>query len=184
MPAPPAAKRAPRWKACKREGEARAHAALPPSPTNARAGTRAAPPPPARSPNSTRRHDELGGELAGAEAVPAADRRQAQRAAGRHRHGRSRAQRSRRRPRRRPRAVLAEADKHAKAADAALSAAREERARAQALSESAASPHRGIAHPHPRRAGMPRRKNWPNAPRSRTARNCRRWNRPKSGSSG
>jgi chromosome segregation protein len=34
---------------------------------------------------------------------------------------------------------LAEADKHAKAADAALSAAREERARAQALSEAAAS---------------------------------------------
>jgi chromosome segregation protein len=35
-------------------------------------------------------------------------------------------------------AVLAEADKHAKAADQALSAVREERARAQALSESAA----------------------------------------------
>ena len=35
--------------------------------------------------------------------------------------------------------MLAEADKHAKAADAALSAAREERARAQALSEAAAS---------------------------------------------
>jgi len=36
-------------------------------------------------------------------------------------------------------AVLAEADKHAKAADQALSAVREERARAQALSESAAT---------------------------------------------
>jgi chromosome segregation protein len=36
-------------------------------------------------------------------------------------------------------AVLAEADKHAKAADHALSAAREERARAQALSESGAA---------------------------------------------
>src|SRR6185503_9598182 len=33
--------------------------------------------------------------------------------------------------------LLAEADRHAKAADAALSAAREERARAQALSEAA-----------------------------------------------
>ena len=78
--------------------------------------------------------------------------------------------------------VLAEADKHAKAADAALSAAREERARAQALSEAAADAHRGTARPASATSSNARRTNWPNAPRSRTARNCRRSNRPRSAS--
>ena len=48
-----------------------------------------------------------------------------------------------------PRALLAEADKQAKAADSALSAAREERARAQALSEAAAQRIEELNDPHP-----------------------------------
>ncbi len=85
----------------------------------------------------TRRHGELGAELAKAEAVPTeiAEKRVAlldaiaKAECARKEAGDARAQAESR---------LAEADKQSKAADAALSAAREERARAQALSESAA----------------------------------------------
>ena len=85
----------------------------------------------------TRRHGELGAELAKAEAVPTeiAEKRVAlldaiaKAESARKEAGDARAQAESR---------LAEADKQSKAADAALSAAREERARAQALSESAA----------------------------------------------
>ena len=85
----------------------------------------------------SRRHDELTVELAAAERVPEemADRRDALLTAiagaetARHQASDARVAAE---------AVLAEADKHAKAADQALSAVREERARAQALSESAA----------------------------------------------
>jgi len=85
----------------------------------------------------SRRHDELTVELAAAERVPEemADRRGALLTAiagaesARHQASDARVAAE---------AVLAEADKHAKAADQALSAVREERARAQALSESAA----------------------------------------------
>ncbi|HKD47012.1 MAG TPA: AAA family ATPase [Rhizomicrobium sp.] len=84
----------------------------------------------------SRRHEELTGELAAAERVPEemADRRNALLTAiaeaetARHQATDVRVAAE---------AVLAEADKHAKAADQALSAVREERARAQALSESA-----------------------------------------------
>jgi chromosome segregation protein len=86
----------------------------------------------------SRRHDELTVELAAAERVPEemADRRGALLTAiagaetARHQASDARVAAE---------AVLAEADKHAKAADQALSAVREERARAQALSESAAT---------------------------------------------
>jgi len=85
----------------------------------------------------TRRREELGGELANAELVPAqiAEKRStlldAISAAEAARNQASDA-------RQEAETVLAEADKHAKVADAALSSAREERARAQALSEGAA----------------------------------------------
>jgi chromosome segregation protein len=86
----------------------------------------------------SRRHEELTTELATAERVPEemADRRNALLTAitgaetARHQASDARVAAE---------AVLAEADKHAKAADHALSAVREERARAQALSESAAT---------------------------------------------
>ncbi len=85
----------------------------------------------------SRRHDELTVELSAAERVPEemADRRGALLTAiagaeaARHQANDARVAAE---------AVLADADKHAKAADQALSAVREERARAQALSESAA----------------------------------------------
>jgi len=86
----------------------------------------------------SRRHDELTAELAAAERVPEemADRRNAlltsiaDAEAARHQASDARVAAE---------AVLADADKHAKTADQALSAVREERARAQALSESAAA---------------------------------------------
>jgi len=85
----------------------------------------------------SRRHDELTVELAKAERVPEemAERRNAllsaisQAETTRHQASDARVAAE---------AVLADADRHAKAADQALSAVREERARAQALSESAA----------------------------------------------
>ena len=85
----------------------------------------------------TRRHEELGAELAHAEAVPAEIESKrvslldtiAKAEIARKEAGDARAEAESR---------LAEADKQAKAADAALSAAREERARAQAMSEAAA----------------------------------------------
>jgi chromosome segregation protein len=83
-----------------------------------------------------RRQEELTGELAGAEQVPEqmAQKRSALldaiAAAETARNQSSDA-------RQQAETVLAEADKHAKAADATLSSAREERARAQALSEAA-----------------------------------------------
>ncbi len=85
----------------------------------------------------SRRNEELGAELAKAEAVPAdiAEKRVslltaiATAEAARSKAGDARAEAE---------AKLSEADKHSKSADAALSTAREERARAQALSESAA----------------------------------------------
>ncbi len=85
----------------------------------------------------TRRQEELAGELAAAEQVPEqiAEKRNllldAIAAAETARKQASDA-------RQEAETVLAEADKHAKAADATLSSAREERARAQALSEAAA----------------------------------------------
>jgi chromosome segregation protein len=86
----------------------------------------------------TRRNGELGAELAKAEAVPAdiASKRVslldtiAKAEAARKEAGDARAQAESR---------LAEADKQARSADAILSAAREDRARAQAMSEAAAS---------------------------------------------
>ncbi|HKQ11166.1 MAG TPA: chromosome segregation protein SMC [Rhizomicrobium sp.] len=83
-----------------------------------------------------RRQEELTGELAGAEQVPEqmAQKRSALldaiAAAEDARNQSSDA-------RQQAETILAEADKHAKAADATLSSAREERARAQALSEAA-----------------------------------------------
>ncbi|HKU65651.1 MAG TPA: chromosome segregation protein SMC [Rhizomicrobium sp.] len=83
-----------------------------------------------------RRQEELTGELAGAEQVPEqmAQKRSALldaiAAAEEARNQSSDA-------RQQAENILAEADKHAKAADATLSSAREERARAQALSEAA-----------------------------------------------
>ena len=85
----------------------------------------------------TRRREELGGELAQAEAVPAeiAEKRVslldaiATAEAARRQASDARADAE---------GKLSEADKHSKSADAALSAAREERARAQAMSEAAA----------------------------------------------
>ena len=84
----------------------------------------------------TRRREELGGELTTAELVPEqiAQKRSALLDAialaetARHEASDARQQAEN---------LLAEADRHAKTADAALSAAREERARAQALSEAA-----------------------------------------------
>jgi chromosome segregation protein len=84
-----------------------------------------------------RRIHEMNAELSALEAVPAgiAEKRGALLTAiGSAEEGRNEAADARARAEYR----LAEADKQAKAADAALSAAREERARAQALSESAA----------------------------------------------
>ncbi len=86
----------------------------------------------------SRRHDELTAELAKAERVPEemADRRNSllsaisQAETARHQASDARVAAE---------AVLADADRHAKTADQALSAVREERARAQALSESAAT---------------------------------------------
>jgi chromosome segregation protein len=85
----------------------------------------------------TRRQEELGVELAAAEELPQqiADKRNALMDAI------ATAETARKETsdaRQEAETVLAEADKHAKLADAALSSAREERARAQALSESAA----------------------------------------------
>jgi chromosome segregation protein len=85
----------------------------------------------------TRRHGELGAELAKAEAVPdeIADKRISlldaivNAEAARKEAGDARAEAE---------TQLAEADKQARSADAVLSAAREERARAQAMSEAAA----------------------------------------------
>jgi chromosome segregation protein len=85
----------------------------------------------------TRRHEELGAELALAEAVPAeiAEKRVslldaiATAEAARRQASDARAEAE---------GKLSGADKHSKSADAALSAAREERARAQAMSEAAA----------------------------------------------
>ena len=84
-----------------------------------------------------RRQEELTGELSGAELVPQqiGEKRNAlldaiaTAEAARNAAGDARQQAE---------TLLTEADKHAKAADAALSSAREERARAQALSEAAA----------------------------------------------
>jgi chromosome segregation protein len=86
----------------------------------------------------SRRHDELAAELQAAELVPEqmADKRNALLSAiaeadtARLKASDARVEAE---------AVLADADKHAKGADQALSAAREDRARAQALSESAAA---------------------------------------------
>jgi len=86
----------------------------------------------------TRRNEELGAELAKAEALPAdiAEKRIslldaiATAEAARREASDARAEAELR---------LSEADKHSKAAEAALSTAREERARAQAMSEAAAS---------------------------------------------
>jgi len=85
-----------------------------------------------------RRQEELGGELAAAEQLPQqiADKRSAlldaiaTAEAARNEASDARQQAE---------TLLADADKEAKAADAALSSAREERARAQALSEAAAA---------------------------------------------
>jgi len=86
----------------------------------------------------SRRHEELTTELAAAERVPdeMANRRGAlltaiaEAEAARHQAADARVAAE---------SVLGEADKHAKAADQALASVREERARAQALSESAAA---------------------------------------------
>jgi chromosome segregation protein len=86
----------------------------------------------------SRRHEELAGELLAAERVPEemADKRNAllsaiaEADAARLKASDARVEAE---------AVLADADRQAKSADQALSAAREERARAQALSESAAA---------------------------------------------
>ena len=127
----------------------------------------------------SRRHDELHGELAAAERVPQEMAGSAQRPSRRHRRGRSGAAISQPMRRVAAESVLAEADKNAKAADQALSAVREERARAQALSRKRRRPDRGTARPHPRRAGMHARGTARSAPKSRTAKSCRRWNRPR-----
>jgi chromosome segregation protein len=85
----------------------------------------------------TRRQEELGAELAGAEQVPeqiAQKRSALLDAIALAETARNEASDARQQAE----TVLTEADKHAKAADAALSSAREERARAQALSEAAA----------------------------------------------
>jgi chromosome segregation protein len=85
----------------------------------------------------TRRQEELGAELAGAEQVPeqiAQKRSALLDAIALAETARNEASDARQQAE----TVLADADKHAKAADAALSSAREERARAQALSEAAA----------------------------------------------
>ena len=85
----------------------------------------------------TRRQEELGAELAAAEELPQqiADKRNALLdAIATAETARKEASDARQEAEN----VLTEADKHAKLADAALSSAREERARAQALSESAA----------------------------------------------
>ncbi|MGZ5921074.1 MAG: chromosome segregation protein SMC, partial [Rhizomicrobium sp.] len=86
----------------------------------------------------SRRHEELKTELASAERVPEemADKRNALLDAIANAEA-ARLQASDARVK--AEAVLAEADKHAKGADQALAAAREDRARAQALSESAAT---------------------------------------------
>jgi chromosome segregation protein len=86
----------------------------------------------------TRRHDELGAELAAQEAVPAgmADKRNALLSAIADAEG---ARKLAADARMEAENALAEADKHAKAADQALSAAREERAGAQAHAEDAAA---------------------------------------------
>ncbi|MES2291699.1 MAG: AAA family ATPase [Pseudomonadota bacterium] len=86
----------------------------------------------------SRRHEELKAELASAERVPEemADKRNALLDAIANAEA-ARLQASDARVK--AEAVLAEADKHAKSADQALAAAREDRARAQALSESAAT---------------------------------------------
>jgi chromosome segregation protein len=84
-----------------------------------------------------RRQEELTGELAGAEQVPeqiAQKRSTLLDAIALAETARNEASDARQQAE----SVLTEADKHAKAADAALSSAREERARAQALSEAAA----------------------------------------------
>ncbi len=83
-----------------------------------------------------RRQEELTGELAGAEQVPdqiAQKRSALLDAIALAETARNQASDARQQAE----SVQAEADKHAKAADAALSSAREERARAQALSEAA-----------------------------------------------
>jgi len=85
----------------------------------------------------TRRQEELGVELATAEELPqqiAQKRSSLLDAIATAEAARAEASDARQQAEN----VLTEADKHAKAADAALSSAREERARAQALSESAA----------------------------------------------
>jgi chromosome segregation protein len=85
----------------------------------------------------TRRQEELGVELAAAEELPQqiADKRSALLDAITSAEA---ARKEASDARQEAENVLTEADKHAKLADAALSSAREERARAQALSESAA----------------------------------------------
>ncbi|HKQ44374.1 MAG TPA: chromosome segregation protein SMC [Rhizomicrobium sp.] len=83
-----------------------------------------------------RRQEELAGELTGAEQVPeqiAQKRSALLDAIATAEAARNQASDARQQAE----SVLAEADKHAKAADATLSSAREERARAQALSEAA-----------------------------------------------
>jgi chromosome segregation protein len=85
----------------------------------------------------TRRQEELSLELAGAEELPqqiAQKRTALMDAIATAEAARNEAADARQQAE----TVLTEADKHAKAADSALSSAREERARAQALSESAA----------------------------------------------
>ena len=85
----------------------------------------------------TRRQEELGGELATAEQLPeqiAQKRSSLLDAIATAESARTKASDARQQAEN----ILTDADKHAKLADAALSSAREERARAQALSESAA----------------------------------------------
>ncbi len=136
MPAPPVAKPRAMQDGLRRERDARAQRLATLVADSARWDSRRAAA--ARQiAELTRRHGELGAELAGAEAVPEriAEKRLALLDAiasaeiSRNQASDARAEGE---------LQLAEADKHAKSADAALSAAREERARAQALSESAA----------------------------------------------
>ena len=87
----------------------------------------------------SRRQRRIGGRTRRGRARAGGNGRQAQRAAGRHRQGRRRQAPGVRRARRQPKPCWRKPTRQAKSADQALSAAREERARAQALSESAAT---------------------------------------------
>ena len=138
MRAPPAAKPAPPWKASSAKAKAAA-AVWPPSPKMRRAGRRAAIAAASQIAELSRRHEELNDRTR--QLPKPCPRRWPTSATPCWTPSPLPKPPATRppMPARRPKRVLAEADKHAKAADQALSAAREERARAQALSESAAA---------------------------------------------